>query len=322
MKLPLALLLLALAPILTPAQTVDAPAHGAATPADGPPVFRAQSELVVVHATVRDKHGRHVSGLTEQAFRVFENGAPRPVSVFSGQHEPVTLGLILDVSGSMTRTRERLAYAASVFAGTGSPNDELFAIVVGDRPVSVLPPDAPFTSDPHVLRLAIARAHRPGGMTALYSAVAQGLDQLAKGSHPRRALVIISDGIDNASPLTFDDTLRRARVSNAALYAVGLADPSAVTRDPGHLRVLTRASGGDAYFPDDNTAALESLQRIADDIHQSYTLGFVPTNASNTARHRLHVRATAADGRPLTVRTRDEYYLVPAPPPTSPAGRR
>ena len=317
MKLPLALLLVAVVPMLTPAQTVDAPAPSAAVSGDQAPLFRAHSELVVVHATVLDRHGKHVSGLTPQAFRIFENGAPRPVSVFSGQYEPVTLGLILDVSGSMTRTRERLAYAASAFAGTGSPDDELFAIVVGDRPAPVLPPDAPFTSDAHVLRTAIARAHRPGGMTALYSAIAEGLDQLARGSNPRRALVVISDGIDNASQLTFDDTLRRAQTSNAALYAVVLADPAAVSRDPGHLRRLTRASGGEAYFPDDNTAALDSLEHIAADIHQSYTLGFVPSAlAKDGGRSRLDVRVQTADGQRLTVRAREEY-VRPASEPTA-----
>lgn len=317
MKLTLALLLVAVAPMLTPGQTIDAPASSTAASGDQAPLFRSHSELVVVHATVRDRHGKYVSGLTPQAFRVFENGEPRPVSVFSGHYEPVTLGLILDVSGSMTRTRERLAYAASAFAGTGSPDDELFAIVVGDRPVPVLPPDAPFTSDAHVLRTAIARAHRPGGMTALYSAIAEGLDQLARGSNSRRALVVISDGLDNASRITFDDTLRRAQVSNAALYAVGLADPASLLRDPGHLRKLTRATGGEAYFPDDNAAALDSLQHIAADIHQSYTLGFVPSaNTKNGGRSRLDVRVQTADGERLTVRAREEF-VRPASVPTA-----
>lgn len=289
------------------------------TPEPDAPVasFRAQTELVVVHASVRDRRGQHVSGLTAQAFRIFENGVPRPVSIFSGQHEPVTLGLILDVSGSMTRTRERLAYAASAFAGTGSPEDELFAIVVGDRPVPVLPEDAPFTSDAHVLRTAIARAHRPGGMTALYRAIADGLDQLARGSHTRRALVVVSDGVDNASRLSFDDTLRRAQASNAAIYAVGLADPASISRDPGHLRKLARATGGEAYFPDDNAAALDSLERMAADIHQSYTLGFVPSaTAKDGARSRLDVRVQTADGQRLTVRAREEY-VRPVSEPTA-----
>lgn len=311
MKLTLTMLALAATPLLLGAQARDARTSTAETAhaqSESTPVFRARSELVVVHASVRDRRGAHVSGLQADAFRVFENGVPRPVSVFGGQHEPVTLGLILDVSGSMERTRERLAYAASAFASTGSHDDELFALVVGDRPVPVLPHDTPFTNDPQVLRESIAAAHRPGGMTALYSAIAHGLDQLSRGSHARRALVVISDGVDNASRLTFDDTLRRALASNAAIYALGLVDPIAVARDPGHLRLLARATGGEAYFPADNAAALTSLEQMARDIHQSYALGFVPAPDARDGRpHRLRVVVQAPDGRSLDVRARESY---------------
>lgn len=303
-------MLLAAVPFLMGAQRVDAPVtaeqgHAQALPT---PTFRAQSELVVVHATVRDGAGHHVSGLPPQAFRVLENGEPRPIDIFGGQHEPVTIGLVLDVSGSMEPMRERLAYAASAFAGAGRHDDEIFAIVVGDRPALVLPDEAPFTSDPNRLRTAIVQAHRPGGMTALYDAVSLGLDHLARGTHARRALVVISDGIDNASHIRFDEALQRTLASNAALYAVGLVDPIALTRDPGHLRRLARATGGEAYFPATNIDAFNSLRQIADDIHQSYALGFTPSQAGARGEtQRLTVSVRTADGRTLKVRAREGY---------------
>lgn len=310
MRRLITVVVLAAAPFLMGAQRVDAPLMPPQPVVSAPdhPTFRSQADLVVVHATVRDGNGHHVSGLPQQAFRVLENGSPRPISVFSGQHEPVTLGLVLDVSGSMEPMRERLAYAASAFASAGRTDDEIFAIVVGDRPMLVLPEETPFTSDPHVLRTAIVQAHRPGGMTALYDAVSLGLDHLALGSHGRRALVVISDGIDNASRIRFDDARQRALASNAAIYAVGLVDPIALTRDPGHLRTLARATGGEAYFPATNSEAFRSLTQIADDIHNSYALGFTPIAAAVPgAQHRLEVAVRGSDGTKLKVRAREGY---------------
>lgn len=312
MKRIVTVIVLAAVPFLMGAQRVDAPLthpqpQVQAKDADVPS-FRSEAELVVVHATVRDSRGHHVSDLPQQAFRVLENGSPRSISVFGGQHEPVTIGLVLDVSGSMERMRERLAYAASAFASTGRPDDEVFAIVVGDRPTLVLPDGMPFTGDPNVLRTAIVQAHRPGGMTALYDAVSMGLDHLARGSHARRALVVISDGIDNASRITFDDARQQSLASNAAIYAVGLVDPVAMTRDPGHLRKLARATGGEAYFPATNSAAFTTLRQIADDIHQSYALGFTPSpTASRDDRHRIDVSVRSSEGGRLHVRARESY---------------
>lgn len=309
MRRVITVIVLAAAPFLMGAQRVDAPlTPPPAAQAPDAPTFRSQADLVVVHATVRDGDGHHVSGLPQEAFRVLENGSPRPINVFGGQHEPVTIGLVLDVSGSMEPMRARLAYAASAFAGGGRTGDEIFAIVVGDRPMLVLPDEMPFTGDPHVLRTAIVQAHRPGGMTALYDAVSLGLDHLARGSHARRALVVISDGIDNASRIRFDDALRRSLASNAAIYAVGLVDPVALTRDPGHLRKLARATGGEAYFPATNIAAFTALTQIADDIHQSYALGFTPRAAPVPgAQHRLEVTVRDGEGTKLKVRAREAY---------------
>lgn len=309
MRRLITIIVLATAPFLMGAQRLDAPlTPQAGVPESDTPTFRSQADLVVVHATVRDGNGRHVSGLPQQAFRVLENGSARPISVFGAQHEPVTIGLVLDVSGSMERLRERLAYAASAFASAGRSDDEIFAIVVGDQPVLVLPDGMPFTGDPHVLRTAIVQAHRPGGMTALYDAVSMGLEHLARGSHARRALVVISDGIDNASHIRFDDALRRSLASNAAIYAVGLVDPIALTRDPGRLRKLARATGGEAYFPATNIAAFTSLRQIADDIHNSYALGFTPMAAPVPgAQHRLEVTVSDSDGTKLKVRAREGY---------------
>lgn len=307
MHRPFVLAALALAaPVVLGAQQAAAPA-GTTSPLQAP-LFRSESELVVVHATVRDGRGAHVNGLPPQAFSILENGRPQSISVFGRPDEPVTIGLIVDVSGSMDSQRHRLAYAASSFAGTGNPDDEIFAIVVADTPLAVLPSGSPFTSDPAVLRAAIAQAHRPGGLTALYDAIGYGLEYLERGTHARRALVVISDGIDNASRVGFEETLRRTQASNAAIYALGLVDPISLARDPGHLRRLARATGGEAYFPPTNIAAVDVLGSIAREIRSAYALGFVPSGSLHDGRHhRLEVAVRAPDGRSLKVRAREGY---------------
>lgn len=284
------------------------PLDAQATTQPNAPLFRSESELVVMHVTVRDRDGAYVRGLEARAFHLLENGRPQDISLFATQDEPATIGLIIDVSGSMEANLARLAYTASRFADTGNPHDEVFAIVVGDEPRPVLPADTPFTSDPHVLRAAIARAQHPGGLTALYDAVTEGLAYLERGTHARRALVIVSDGLDNASRISFDDTMQRAMASNAVIYAVGLVDPMSRSRDPGHLKTLAQATGGEAFFPPSNQAVSGTLEAVAQDIRQAYTLGFVPdTSPHDGTHHRLKVSVTSLDGRRLQVRTRQSY---------------
>ena len=297
------------APLLMGAQRIEAPlaradAHDRMAAV---PTFRSESELVVVHVTVRDG-AAPVDDLPREAFRLFDNSRPQTVSVFAHQDDPITIGLIIDVSGSMEALRARLSYAAAKFADTGRPDDELFAIVVGDRPHAVLPPDAPFTSDPHTLRTAIARAQHPGGLTALYDAIAAGLEYLERGSHARRALVVLSDGLDNASGITFEQVMMHTQASNAAVHAVGLVDPISLSRDPGHLRRLARATGGEAHFPTTNAAAIEALEAIGREIRSAYALGFVPTGSTHDgALHRLDVKVQSPGGRRLHVRAREGY---------------
>lgn len=305
MPLRLAALLLACLPLTMAAQ------QDAVRPASPPPadtaVFRSESELVVLHVTVRDGRGEYVNGLQPDAFRLFENDRAQEVSVFTHQDDPVTIGLIIDTSGSMQATRNRVAYAASQFAHAGHPDDEIFALVVGDEIRAVLPPERPFTNDAVVLQESIAAALAPGGRTALYDAIDAGLDYLSRGSHERRALVILSDGIDTASELSFSDVLLRTQASNAAIYAIVLVDPIQVQRDPGRLKPLARASGGEAYFPNDHIATFKAMEQVARDIRNAYAIGFVPRTSHDGRYHSLKVNVTPPAGMKVHVRTRAGY---------------
>jgi Ca-activated chloride channel homolog len=275
--------------------------------AEQAPSFRSESELVVLHITVRDQRGEYVNGLPPDAFRLFDNSRPQEIAFFTYQEDPVTIGLVIDASGSMQASRARLAFAASQFAHDGRPDDEIFALIVGDETRAALPAHAPFTSSPAILQDALARSFRPGGRTALHDAIADGLDYLERGSHARRALVIVSDGIDNASETTFDDVMMRTQASNAAVYAIVLADPVQLRRDPGRLKKLARASGGDAYFPKDHADTYRAMEQVAREIRNAYAVGFVPAGPHDGRYHRLRVSVAPPDGATLDVRARAGY---------------
>jgi Ca-activated chloride channel homolog len=284
-----------------------------ATQADQPQaVFAAASDLVVAHVTVTERRGAYVSNLTADAFHVFENGEPQPVSFFAEQDAPVTAGLIIDDSGSMWHHRERVIAAASAFAHVSNPDDELFALAFNERVREAFSPRAPFTNDAAVIHDALAATLAGRGRTALHDAVLAGLDYLRRGTRERRVLIVVSDGGDNASAASAEEMLQAARASSAVIYTVTIADDGRGTgANPTLLRQLANATGGQVYRPRNPGRVEEALQTISRDIRQSYTIGYVPTNLRRDGTfRRIRVVAETADGRRLRVRAR-EGYLAP-----------
>jgi Ca-activated chloride channel family protein len=279
------------------------------------PLYSTESDLVVIHATIKDRRGAYVTGLTQDAFAVLEDGRPQEVQLFTSQDTPVTVGLLIDSSGSMQPIREQVIAAAAAFAEASHPNDELFALAFNDNVTAALPPTAPFTSDVTLLRDALTRTIRTRGRTALYDAVRSGLDYLGGGIHDRRVLVGVSDGGDNASHTTFDEVITRTQASNVVIYTVALVDPEDRDANPRLLRRIAQMSGGEAFVPDDADEITEVLQHIARDIRHTYTLGYVSTNSvRDGAFRRLRVGVQAPDRRRLVVRTRGGYLAgLPKP---------
>ena len=272
------------------------------------PTFRSQAELVVLHVTVKDRRGAYVTDLSKDAFTVFEDERPNPISAFTAVDSPVTVGLVIDSSGSMREGRKHVLAAAAAFATASHPQDDLFAVTFNENVRDVLPATAPFTSDPSVLQAALDRTIQAYGRTALYDAIRRGLAYVEGGRHPRRVLVLVADGGDNASAATFEQVLREAQASNAAIYAVGVVDPLDRNANRGRLRDLARATGGEAFFPRRVEDVAEVLRHIAEEIRHTYTIGFVPLDVSQDgAFHRLRVEVRPGDRRSLTVRTREGY---------------
>jgi VWFA-related protein len=241
---------------------------------------------------------------------VFEDERPQTIAFFSDQDAPVTVGLLIDSSGSMRHERDLVIAAAGTFVETSNPADEIFALAFGDDVRAVLPPTAPFTGDADVLRNALIRTVSSMGRTALHDAIAAGLDYLARGRHPRKALVVVSDGGDNASRTTFEQVVRMTQVSNTVIYTVALADPIERDANPRRLGQLAAASGGEAFRPHGVTRIADAFRDIARDIRHTYTIGYVPSNPARQGRfHRTAVIARAPDRRRLLVRTRQGYFV-------------
>jgi VWFA-related protein len=299
-----AVLVLCAAPV---GSSVRDPFQPSAAQVQGPPVFSISSDLVALDVLVRDRKGVYVTGLTADAFTVEEDGVRQTIQFFAEIDAPATVGLIIDSSGSMAGAEKRVIAAVGTFVETSNPEDEVFALAFGSQVRSVLPPRTPFTGDARTLREALTAAFKPWGRTTLYDAIVAGFDYLARGTRQRKALVIVSDGGDNASRATLDHVMSMAAAAGAVIYTIALTDRK---RDahPEILKRLARTSGGTTFQPKRPSQVEKALRLVAHDIRNSYTLGYVSTNAAPDGRLRL-VRVTAErrGERDLQVRTRKSY---------------
>ena len=273
-------------------------------------VLTVRTELVVVPVTVTDALGRHVSGLGQENFRVSEDGRPQPISVFSRGDAPLTLGLVVDRSQSMRTKTPAVLAAIGALTRASHAGDEMFAVTFNDRVALALPGDKPFTNDAKQLEAALA-AVRAEGETALYDGVVEGLQHLRLGPPGKHALVIVSDGGDNASQDTYDRVLALARQSDTVIYAIGLLGTTSEQEqeeDAGLLRRLCEDTGGVAYFPHTAGEMLTMATEVGRDIRDEYMLGFTPGERTGERAFRtIRVTVTAEGQGRLHVRTRSGY---------------
>ena len=269
---------------------------------------------MVLHATVSDRRGNPVSGLRRPDFQVFENGIVQHIALFRHEDVPVTVGLIIDHSGSMKPKLRDVIAAADTFAHVSNPGDHMFVVDFNEKVWLGLPAGVPFTADAFKLEDAISQSP-PDGKTALYDAIAQSLERLDQSKRDTKVLIVISDGGDNASKHKLPQVMRMAEESTATIYAIGLFNEDDPDRNPRVLRGLARVTGGEAFFPKETAAAMGLCERIAKDIRNQYTLGYTPAPppAGNTYRKIRVVARVPHKGR-LFVRTRAGY--IPAPRPS------
>jgi len=294
--------------------------------------FRISSvvDLVVLRATVLDKKGRMVNNLEKNDFRVYEDGRLQNLSVFSHADIPVTMGIVIDDSGSMKEKRPAVNAAALAFVDTSNPSDQVFVVNFNDSYYLDTPGD--FAANMEDLRAALAKIDSRGG-TALYDAVMASLDHLRLGNRDKKVLLVITDGEDDASRYTFADLLKYAQQSNAVIYTIGLLgdddNPSKLFKTLSHedrhakkiLEQLAEATGGQAYFPKSLADVDPVCRQVAHDIRNQYTLAYYPSNKNADGTFRA-VKVEAFEPgshKRLIVRTKPGYYAPKSGQAASPA---
>jgi len=283
----------------------------------GPYAIRTSVDLVVLQITVRDHKGAPVSGLTKENFQVYEDKVLQEIDSFGHEDIPVTIGLVIDNSGSMRSKRPDVVAAAMAFVRSSNPADQIFVVNFNENVSMGLPANVSFTNNAGQLETALSK-NVATGMTALYDAIADAIEQLQKSKWDRKVLIVVSDGGDNASKHNLAQVMSLVNRSNAAIYTMGIFDESDEDRNPHVLRQLSNASGGEAFFPETLQDILPICEQIAHDIRSQYTITFEPTNKKQDGAYRaIEVKAHQAQrGRRLSVITR-AGYSSPSNPQTS-----
>jgi VWFA-related protein len=271
--------------------------------------------LVVLHATVTGRQGGFVSDLGRPDFEVYEDGVPQDIRVFTNEDVPVTVGLVVDQSTSMRPKLAEVSAAARSFVRSSNPEDEMFVVNFNERVWLGLPSAVRFTNNTVELRNAITSRSR-GGQTALYDAIAKALQELQAGSRDKKVLIVVSDGGDNASAHSLAQVMKLAEQSSAIIYTVGVFDENDPDRNPGALKRLAQATGGEAFLPGRIDEIEAICERIARDIRHQYTLGYVPIKLTHDGAYRaIRVVARETGHGKLSVRTRTGYISGGEPQP-------
>lgn len=274
-------------------------------------------EMVLLDVGVKDSKGGFVSDLRKDNFKVYEDNKPQEISTFTSYDTPVTVGLVVDNSGSMRLKRADTVTAALTFAKESNPQDEMFVVNFNDKVSLGLPAGMDFTDDNNTLRTALLN-NPVAGQTALYDALFEALAHLDKGRRDKKTLVLISDGGDNRSQHTLDEVVDLAEKSTATIYAIGIYDPEDKDANPGVLKKLANLTGGYAFFPKVSTQIVDDCRKIAKDIRNRYTLGYTVTNTAYDGKIRkLRVDATSPDHAKMLVRTRTSYIARPRKAPST-----
>jgi Ca-activated chloride channel homolog len=291
-----------------------------ATPSPTPPdddpdtPLRIKTDLVTLTLTVTDTYGRYVSGLTKNAFTVTDNNKEQDITYFSDSDAPVSIGILFDVSGSMSNEKIRKARKAlERFISTSHPSDEYFLIAFNSRAQLLM--DRTRDGEAVLRKLTLVQ---PKNNTALYDAVYLGVERVTRGTHQKRALLVISDGQDNSSRYNFGEVRRLIKESDVVTYSVGIMDRSDASSSLGmqgqaFLDELSSVTGGKSFYPQSDIEMDEIFERIALELRHQYSIGYTPKDFQPDGKWRkVKVKVKPPRGLPrLTVRAREGYYATP-----------
>jgi Ca-activated chloride channel homolog len=278
-------------------------------------IFRSETRLVVLHATVADNKGHLITDLSKDAFRVLENGVEQQLKLFRREDIPVSAGMVIDNSGSMKNTRKRVEAASINLVKASNPQDEVFIVNFNDEAIL----DVTMTSDIKKMEEGLARIDSRGG-TAMRDAIVMSLDYLKeKGKKDKKVLLIVTDGDDTASIISIEKCIQEVQKSEAVIYAIGLLNEESVRdqkRAKRALDAITHATGGVAYYPKGPAEVEQIAQQVAHELRNQYTLAYTPTKPDDGSYRTIKV--TAKGPRNPVVRTRSGYY---AGKPAAPVAR-
>lgn len=297
-------------PVAAAATTVAANAN-----ASGDDRLIVNADLINLNVTLTDIYGRYVTGLTKDAFTVWDDKDQQEIQFFSDDDAPISMGVLFDVSGSMGKDKlNRAREALRHFVDTSHDGDEYFLIGFNSRAQLLM--DRTRDSDAMLNKLTFVEAK---GNTALYDACYLGIERVTRGAHQKRALLLISDGQDNNSRYTFNELRRLLKETDVLIYAIGIIEPgSANGLDVGGRAILDElaaVSGGRAFFPDTAAEMNEIFERIAIELRHQYSIAYRPKNFTNDGKwHKIKVKVTPPRGLPhLFVRSKEGYYATTNP---------
>jgi Ca-activated chloride channel family protein len=275
-------------------------------------IFRSDTRLVVLHTTVHDKSGHLITNLPQTAFTVYENGVTQPIRSFKREDVPVSMGLVVDNSGSMRDKRAKVEAAALALVKASNKDDQVFVVNFNDEAFLDNPHGKDFTSDIKEMEEALTRIDSRGG-TAMRDAVRMSIDhQKEKAKKDKKVLVVVTDGNDNSSTITLENLVKAAQGSEVIIYGIGILSEEErreAKRAERALSELSVATGGEAFFPKDLSEVERIAQTVARDIRSQYTIQYSPTNQTMDGSFRQIKVAINAPGRPIA-RTRSGYYAT------------
>jgi VWFA-related protein len=274
--------------------------------------FSVGTRLVVCHTTVMDKTGHLITNLTPDQFTVYENGVQQEIKSIKREDVPVSMGLIIDNSGSMREKRAKVEAASLALVKDSNPDDEVFVVNFNDEAFLDLPHNKEFTSDIKEMEEALTRIDSRGG-TAMRDAIRMSIDHLKEKAHKdKKVLVVVTDGNDNSSVITLENLVKAAQQSDTLIYGVGLLgdeERREAARAERALKSLGTATGGAVFFPKELAEVDKIAHQVAHDIRNQYTIEYSPSNTNMDGTFRQIKMLVKAPGNP-TVRTRSGYYAT------------
>ena len=270
--------------------------------------FRSDTRLVPLYATVVNSKGQLVTDLPRTAFRVLENNVEQPIKAFLREDVPVSLGLIVDNSGSMRDSRAKVEAAAIAMVKASNPRDQVFIVNFNDEAFE----DVPFTSDIKKMEEGLSRIDSRGG-TAFYDAISLSLDNVVKGKHDKRVLMLLTDGNDTASSSTLEKLLAKTGRSSVVIHVIGLLskeEPREARKAQRALKAIAESTGGLCFFPNGLEEVEKLALQVAHDIRNQYVITYSPLNPALDGSYRT-IKVTAKGPNSPVVRTRSGYYATP-----------